>query len=161
MIEPKPLDLTVRRVIAATPQRLFDAWTDPARLQAWWGPPGGRCTSAVVDPRPGGRYRINNETPDGQRVAIVGEFIVVDAPHQLVYTWLIEASDGGSEPTESTASTYTATETVTVTFTETPAGTEVVVVHERIATPDARQGHEHGWVACLQRLAEQIDTRLS
>ena len=31
--------------------------------------------------------------------------------------------------------------------------TEVIVIHERIATPASRTGHEAGWVECLDGLA--------
>src|SRR3954465_13076686 len=41
--------LTVRRRIAAPPERLFAYWTDPAHLARWWGPAGVTCDSATVD----------------------------------------------------------------------------------------------------------------
>lgn len=43
-------------------------------------------------------------------------------------------------------------ERVTVRFEPRDDATEVIVVHERIASPGAREGHEHGWIGCLDGL---------
>lgn len=133
------LSLVVRRRIPASPARLFAAWTTSAQLAAWWGPRGVRCTGAEVDPRVGGRYRIGNELPDGREVIILGEFLVFDPPNELVYTWHLEPT--GGEP-----------ERVTVRFEPRGAETEVVVVHERIGAPRARDEHAAGWEGCLDGL---------
>jgi uncharacterized protein YndB with AHSA1/START domain len=44
--------ITVSRVVAAVPERVFAAWTDAAELAAWWWPqlPG---TTYDVDARAG------------------------------------------------------------------------------------------------------------
>jgi uncharacterized protein YndB with AHSA1/START domain len=79
-------ELTIRRVIAAQPNRLFDAWTRPDLLRQWFGPAGVRCIGAEVDLRAGGAYRIGNELPNGEIVWIEGEFELVDSPRRLVYS---------------------------------------------------------------------------
>ena len=70
--------LEVRRTIAASPERLFAAWTTPEQLLAWWGPSGVRCTSAELDLVVGSRYRLGNEMPDGRVIYIEGEFVAVE-----------------------------------------------------------------------------------
>jgi len=138
---PETLVLVVRRMIKADPDRLFDAWTRPEQLTAWWGPGGVRCAGATVDLRLGGRYRIENELPDGRLLLIEGEFTLIDRPSKLAYTWNVRPGGGGSE-------------IVTVEFdAKGPSLTEVVVVHERIASPIARDSHEDGWHGCLDGLA--------
>jgi len=132
--------LVVRRVIAASPERLFEAWTTPAQLLAWWGPAGVRCTSAEVDARIGGSYRIANELPDGRVITISGEFLVVTPPTELVYTWHVEPGESGNER-------------VTVQFVSRGAATEVVITHEHIASQPTRDEHETGWLGCLDGLA--------
>lgn len=84
MTKPGTLDLMARRIIPASPARLFEAWTTAEHLRAWWGPRGVRCTNAEIDARLGGRYRIENTLPDGRVVWIVGEFLAVDPPDRLV-----------------------------------------------------------------------------
>jgi uncharacterized protein YndB with AHSA1/START domain len=135
------LSLVTRRLIAASPSRLFDAWTSPEQLLSWWGPKGVQCASAEVDATVGGRYRIGNRLPDGSLLYITGAFLVVERPSKLVYTWRVEP---GSEHDER----------VTVRFETRAQGTEVIVVHERILSPAMRDGHASGWEGCLDGLAE-------
>jgi uncharacterized protein YndB with AHSA1/START domain len=141
-----PLRLVVRRTIAASPARLFEAWTTPAQFTMWWGPKHVRCTQAEIDASVGGRYRIENELPDGRVVVIAGEFLSVVPPSELVYTWRIEPVARNAEP-----------ERVTVRFEPRGARTEVIVVHERIATQPSRDQHEAGWCGCLDGLAALVD----
>jgi len=136
-------NLTVRRLIRASPQRLFDAWTQPGHLKHWWGPAGVECPSAEVDLRPGGAYRIANQFPDGKVVWVAGTFETIEPPHRLVYSWRVEPET-------------VATERVTVSFEPVGDATEVVVLHERIPTEDARRQHEAGWHGCLGGLAEYV-----
>jgi uncharacterized protein YndB with AHSA1/START domain len=141
--QPEMTTLVVRKTIRATPERLFEAWTDPAQLRGWWGPEGVNCIDAEVDLRVGGRYRIGNQLPDGKILWIVGEFEAVERPHRLSYTWQIEGSAGASER-------------VTVRFEPYGSATEVVVTHERIPDETVRKQHEYGWRGCLEGLAEYL-----
>jgi uncharacterized protein YndB with AHSA1/START domain len=132
------ITLEVRKTIRATPQRLFDAWTQPAMLREWWGPKGVKCIEAEVDLRVGGRYRIANRFPDDRVIWIAGEFERIEPPSILVYSWRVEPE--------------TMSERVTVRFERRRDATEVIVVHERIAERAARDQHEHGWQDCLDGL---------
>jgi uncharacterized protein YndB with AHSA1/START domain len=134
------LTLVVRRVIRATAERLFEAWTTPEQLSVWWGPPEVTCVTAEVDLRVGGEYRIQNALPDGSLLEIAGTFEVVEKPRRLVYTWSIEPGPGTCER-------------VTVRFEPRDKGTEVIILHERILDDVTRQGHERGWTGCLDGLA--------
>lgn len=139
------ITLVVRRTIRATPERLFDAWTQPAELLKWWGPADVECVDAQVDARVGGRYRIANRLPDGRVLWIAGEFERIEPPTLLVYTWRVEPQ--------------ASFERVTVRFDRRDEGTEVVIEHERIADSATRDMHEHGWRECLDSLAAfAVDT---
>jgi len=135
--------LVVRRMIPASPDHLFAAWTEPERLRKWWGPEGVTCIDPVVDLRVGGSYRIGNQLPDGKVLWIAGEFEVIEPPHRLTYTWRLE---GLSETAER----------VTVRFEACGAETEVIVTHERIPNEMLRDQHQHGWKGCLDGLAEYM-----
>jgi uncharacterized protein YndB with AHSA1/START domain len=132
------ITLVVRRTIRATPQRLFDAWTQPAQLLRWWGPDGVECVDAQVDARVGGRYRIANRLRDGRVLWIAGEFERIEPPSLLVYTWRVEPQE-----------TF---ERVTVRFEGRGDATDVMIVHERIADAATRDMHERGWRGCLESL---------
>jgi uncharacterized protein YndB with AHSA1/START domain len=135
------LRLTTSRVIAARPERLFEAWISPAHLRKWWGPPGGHCTHAAVEPVVGGSYLLANTLADGSAVEISGRFTIIDAPRQLAYTWQVRPGPDR-------------TELVTVTFAACEGGTEVTVEHVQIPDEHSRTEHAAGWAACLDRLAD-------
>jgi uncharacterized protein YndB with AHSA1/START domain len=135
--------LVVRKTIQATPERLFQAWTEPAQLQQWWGPEGVTCVDPEIDLRVGGRYRIGNQLPDEKILWIAGEFEVIEPPHRLTYTWRLE---GTSETSER----------VTVRFEPRGEATEVIVTHERIPNETLRDQHQLGWYGCLDGLAEYL-----
>src|SRR5207302_5551445 len=63
--------------IAASPETVFAYFTDPAKMVQWMG------TEAVLDPRPGGVCRVN---PSGH-AAVLGEFVEVDPPRRISFTW--------------------------------------------------------------------------
>ena len=135
--------LVVRRTVRARADRVFEAWTNPEHLHAWWGPKPVTCCGAQVDLRVGGRYRIDNALPDGTVVSIEGEFREIQPHRRLVYTWRM-----GKSPQESSL--------VTVRFEERGEETEVVVVHEQIANQEVRESHEKGWDGCLEGLVDYL-----
>ena len=57
--------LTLTRLIAAPPARLWAAWTDPDLLPRWFGPAGYSCRSKEIDLRQGGLWRFDMIGPDG------------------------------------------------------------------------------------------------
>jgi len=151
------LDLVVRRKIRATPKKLFGLWTTPDALKTWWGPPGIRCSDASVDLRVGGGYRIVNESSDGT-IIIFGTFLVVEPPERLAYSWTVAPQAQEQAAREQPVVDDAIRERVDVEFRSVDDGTEVIVVHKRIETQVAREGHERGWIGCLDglvALAEQ------
>lgn len=140
------ITLIVRRIIHATPQQLFDAWTQPEHLKRWWGPDPVRCVAAEIDLRIGGLYRIANRFPDGNILWIQGEFEVIDPPHKLVYTWRVDLQSA-------------AWECVTVQFQPCGQETEVIVTHERVPNTVTRDRHQAGWNGCLDGLSNYLIRR--
>ncbi len=138
------LSLTVTRTIRADAARLFQAWTDPAQLVAWWGPRPVTCTEAQVDLRVGGRYRTGNRLPDGSILYISGVFEAIEAPRLLIYTWQVEPAVGKPER-------------VTVRFDERGGQTEVSITHERIGEAALRDRHQAGWQGCFDSLAAYLE----
>jgi uncharacterized protein YndB with AHSA1/START domain len=143
--------LVVRRTIRAPVARVFEAWTQPEHLRKWWGPKGVTCVDPEVDLRVGGRLRLGNKLPDGNVMWIVGEFEAVVPPSRLVYSWQLGPE---KDPPLAPAN---ARERVTVRFEPRDIGTEVIIVHERLADMAAREGHEAGWFGCLDGLAELLE----
>src|SRR5918994_5514647 len=82
----EPLRNEVR--IAAPPEVVFPYFTDPARMVNWMG------VAALLDPRPGGTFRIDANGRD----VVVGEYVEVDPPRRVVFTWGFEGSTPAVEP---------------------------------------------------------------
>jgi uncharacterized protein YndB with AHSA1/START domain len=131
-------ELLIERMIPAAPQRVWTAFTTAEGLAAWmW--PGSWQTTAEVDLRVGGRYRIASSE---KGLVIVGEFVSLDEPARLVQTWHWE---GDGEET-----------LVTVTFEPSGEGTALSILHERFGSAEDRDRHIQGWNDCLDRLAPYL-----
>ena len=119
--------------IDASPETVFSFFTDPAKMVQWKG------ATATLDPRPGGVYRVEmNE----QYIAL-GEYVVVDPPNRVVFTWGWEGDDAVTPPGSST---------VEVTFTPDGDGTLVRLVHTGLPTPESVEAHGQGWDEYMPRL---------
>jgi len=130
-------DIVLRRTIAATPDRIFRAWTDPSELARWMSPVGH--ADAEVDLRVGGRLLVTM-IGEGQRIEHHGEFLTIEPPHRLVFTWQSSHTDGVATR-------------VIVELTANERGTDLTLRHERLS-PDAARSHAGGWGAMLDRLAD-------
>ena len=134
-----PTSIQVRRRIKAPAQVLFDAWLDPEAIAAWMRPFDTARTDASADPVVGGRYRIDMHQPDGGVVEHVGQYLEIDPPRRLVFTWDSPATQHKDS-------------LVTLEFVETDGATEVALTHEKLPEYMA-QAHTGGWTSALDKLA--------
>jgi len=75
--------------IAAPPERVFQAISDPNQLSQWWGQSGlYRITDRAADLRPGGKWWCAGVGADGTKFSVQGEYLEVDPPRRLVHTWV-------------------------------------------------------------------------
>lgn len=122
--------------IAARPETVFPYFTDPGHYVQWMG------TRAALEPVPGGCYRVVMR--DGIEAA--GEFIEVDPPHRLVFTW--GWTHDGAVPPGSTR--------VVITLRAEAGGTRVVLRHYGLPGDDQCEHHRKGWLLYLGRLNERV-----
>ncbi len=146
---PQP-EMTMIRIFDAPRDLVFKAWTEPDRLQRWWGPKGFTNPRCEVDVRPGGEIRIDMRGPNGVVYPMTGRYVEVQAPERLVFT--SSALDANGKPLFEV--------TNTVTFAE-ESGKTKLTVHAVVSKlkPEARMhvaGMEQGWSQSLDRLAEEV-----
>lgn len=146
MLERLPDALRIVRTIRGVRADVFDAWVDPERLRAWWGPPGIVVAALEGEVRAGGAIRIVMEGPGGEARTLIWTFHEVDPPARLVYGW--RWADGPEAGPESL---------VTVLFRDAGERTEVEIVHTGIADPELRDNHEKGWQGCLDGLMATLN----
>lgn len=135
--------LEVRRTFKASREKVFRAWTRPEEMKYWCAPSAEYETSAEVDLRAGGSYRIEMKHTSGKVHTAVGVYREVVEPEKLVYSWSWE--DGSVEETQ-----------VTVEFIDVAGSTELVLTHEFFPNGEARDHHRQGWAGCLGRLEEHL-----
>lgn len=127
----------IRRRLSAPIFEVFAWWTQADKLRQWMSPLG--IADADVDLRVGGAFRIVMKA-GGVVIHHTGEFIEIDSPRRLVFTWV---------------SPYTGPEPSLVTVELEPEGnsaTQLRLVHSNL--PDAAaESHSGGWGAMLDRLA--------
>ncbi|MEO7118118.1 MAG: SRPBCC domain-containing protein [Candidatus Limnocylindrales bacterium] len=116
---------------------LWRAWTDPARLAAWWPP------VAKVDLRVAGSYRFSWPAMGWH---LRGVYQVIKAPRLLKFTWRWDHEPAMPE------------RVVTVELVPLAAGgTRVVVTHgsygDGPVEAEERAGHLAGWKQFIPRLA--------
>lgn len=142
MAEQLSQNVNLSRVIAASAESLFAAWTDPDKLIQWWGPPGSVVQSVEVDLRRGGRYRIGILQPDGRTYHVYGIYREIERPRKLAFTWRWE------QPEMDIGDSL-----VTLLFeSESAKKTAIFLTHAQLPDKDARRHHEEGWLAILENL---------
>jgi len=72
--------------INASPERIFRALTTDEQAE-WWGQGPYRTHDYKIDLRPGGRWSCKATSPKGDTSTVGGEYITVDPPKLLEYTW--------------------------------------------------------------------------
>jgi len=138
--------------IAAPPERVFHALTDPQQVVQWWGGQGAgatfRCTEFAADLRVGGNWRSVGVTSEGHRFEIAGQYLEVDPPRLLVQTWV---------------SSWTGDIQTTVRWESEPTsqGTLLRIRHSGLAAHPELANSYRGWpriLGWIQRLLEHGET---
>ena len=144
MISPAPHNnttLVLRRTFTASRQRVFRAWITPRALEHWLRPRGMSVTVSQLEARVGGSFRF--EVEDGG--SIVGTYLHIVPPEQLVFTW-----SSGATPGRETV--------VTLDFLDQGPVTEVVLTHEGLSTEAMRAWVGAGWPFLLDALASVLSS---
>jgi uncharacterized protein YndB with AHSA1/START domain len=120
--------------IAASPETVFDFFTDPGKMIQWMG------RSVELDPRPGGSFRcdINDDA------IASGSYLELDRPRRVVFTWGWEGEDSVTKPGSST---------IEVLFEPTGDGTDLRLIHHGLPSVESAEKHRHGWEHYAERLA--------
>ena len=140
--------------IAAPPDRVFLALTDPAQLIRWWGDDICKTSVWEMDACLGGKWRFEASDPSGKIVVngvrdfkAYGEITEFDPPHVLAYTWLGNWHDHPEGPSMARWE-----------LSATKAGTRVKVTHSGLAVqPIARKDYAGGWPGLLELLRKYCE----
>jgi uncharacterized protein YndB with AHSA1/START domain len=130
-------DTVVKEIfIDATPEEIFPYLTQSEKYVLWMG------LSAEIDARPGGIFKVDPNTRD----IIFGEFLEVDPPRRIVFTWGWKEA-GHPVPAGSTR--------VEIDLEAKDQGTILRLRHHGLKE-GSRERHDQGWLHYLLRLKTVI-----
>jgi uncharacterized protein YndB with AHSA1/START domain len=142
MADEIPVRVVVKRVLPASPEEVYEAWTTPETLREFMSPHDSRATVVEAELRVGGRFHIVMHDA-GRDVDHRGEYRVLEPGRRLVFTWASGAT--GWEPT-----------LVTIELSPHEDGTRLVLVHEGLPSDDVRSRHRRGWTIIVEKLAGHL-----
>jgi uncharacterized protein YndB with AHSA1/START domain len=142
------LELRATRVLPATPDEVFDAYTDAEKQKIWF---------SILDTEPGIVEIEVDLRVGGQQTAVWGPsrdelfretqtFLEIDRPHRLV------TESEGSSPDGQTMTTR-----IVITFEAVDGGTRMDVVQSGFPAPEVRDFFaEHAWVGAFDRITAYL-----
>lgn len=132
--------VTVRRVVPAPIEEVWTLWTTPERMPEWILDGG----SATIDLRVGGKYHLDMHY-QGKSFPHDGEYLEIDPPKRLVFTWLSEGTQW--KPS-----------IVTIELADRDGDTEITLTHEGLIDAKNAADHEGGWTEIMGWLDKLLTT---
>jgi uncharacterized protein YndB with AHSA1/START domain len=77
----------IERTYDASPERVFDAWSDPAAKARWFGPPEKPEGAYSLDFRVGGSEHLSIASPDGPVYSFDAVYQDIVPGQRIVYTY--------------------------------------------------------------------------
>ncbi len=146
-------DLTLTRIIDASRDKLFRAWTEPALLVQWFTPRPWNVARAELDVRLGGINLVVMRSPAGEEFPNRGIYLEVVHNERLVIT---DAYTAAWEPSEKPFMT------LILSFEPVNGKTRYTarVRHWTVADREAHEkmGFHEGWGKATDQLAELVAT---
>jgi uncharacterized protein YndB with AHSA1/START domain len=125
----------------ASPERVFDAWLDPSTAGKWlFATPSGQMMRVEIDARVGGKFLLVRR--DGDDVDHVGEYLEIDRPRRLVFTFKV--------PKYSPDSTK-----VIIDIAPAGKGCDLTLTHEGVL-PEWLDRTRQGWTMILDSLTREL-----
>ncbi|HVW59385.1 MAG TPA: SRPBCC family protein [Puia sp.] len=143
-----PVRAIAAGLFSAAPELVFDAFLDTRMIGRFMFGPGIRdeeIVSLTNDPRVGGAFAYVVRRK-GEEIDHVGEYIEIDRPRHLVFTWAIrqDPSGGGSR--------------VVIDITPVIDGCELTLIHEMPhGWEDFVEKSKEAWGRMIDKLTEILD----
>jgi uncharacterized protein YndB with AHSA1/START domain len=141
--------VTLHRVLKATPEKVYRAFTDSNAIASWLPPYGFLCVVHSMDVKPGGHYKmsfINFSTGNGHSFG--GEYLELKPNEFLKYS---DEFDNPDLPGEMTTSVW---------LTKVSVGTELKVIQEGIPAAIPVEMCYLGWQESLDKLKKLVEPQI-
>jgi uncharacterized protein YndB with AHSA1/START domain len=148
------LTITLIADFDAPIDRVWELWSDPRKLEQWWGPPGYPATFEKHDLTPGSEATYYMSSPEGEKSWGMWRVTAVDPPAALEFTDSFADADGrpiADMPTHA----------VTVTLTQREGGTRMEMRSRLESREDMEKLLDTGMVEGLRQAVGQMDALLA
>lgn len=140
-------DVQFIRTFAAPRETVFEAWTDPEKVQMWWGCAQTTSVQSAVDLQVGGEYTHVMQIEGAGRHVMKGVFTEVDPPRRLAYS--IQAKPTAGMPTPPPAE-------ITIDFRDRGGETEVCLTVIGLNASEYKDIIRQGWKAAFDKLSRLL-----
>lgn len=125
----------------ARTEQVFGMLTEPKELAKWWGPHGFTTPDIHIDLRAGGSLRFTMQPPDGEAFHLSGEFVEVQQPSRLRFTFRWD------EPVPDDRETV-----VELSLVSLDGRTTLTLTQGEFATEERLELHRSGWADSFEKL---------
>ncbi len=144
MITETTSRVVVTHRYAASPERVFDAFLDVQTARRFlFATATGEMITAEIEPRVGGGFTFTERRPDMGDVRHVGEYLEIDRPRRLVFTFGVPQFDARMT-------------IVTIEIRPEGSGCELTLTNDGVPPDYAKRNHE-GWSRILAGLLPAYD----
>jgi len=152
IVTPDQDTLVTEIQIAAPPERVFQALSDPKQQGIWWNNDVCRLKSFEMDARRGGKWSFSTQQTnitinELSQFECHGEILEYDPPRALAYTWISNWHEDKRRAT-----------VVRWELMPKDGGTLVKISHTGLAEEDvARKDYSGGWPGVLEQLKKFVE----
>jgi uncharacterized protein YndB with AHSA1/START domain len=141
--------VTLHRVLKATPEKIYRAFTEPNALSFWIPPYGFLCVVHNMDVRIGGSFKmsfINFSTGNGH--SFCGKFLEIKPNEFLKHTDIFDDPNLSGEMTTS------------IWLKKVSCGTELKIIQEGIPSAIPTEMCYLGWQESLEKLIKLVEPQI-
>lgn len=141
--------VSFHRVLKATPEKVYRAFTTAGAMSAWFPPYGFFCTVDHMDVRVGGTYRMAfTSFTTGNKQGFSGKYLEVKPNEHLKFS---DKFDDPNLPGEITTSVW---------LKKVSVGTELRITQDGIPAAIPAEMCYLGWQECLEKLAKLVEPEI-
>jgi len=141
--------VSLHRVIKASPEKVFRAFTEPNAMASWLPPYGFTCTVHEMNPVAGGSFRMSfHNFSTGNGHSFGGKYVEIKPNEFLKYT---DKFDDPNLPGEMVTS---------VSLRKVMVGTEIKIVQENIPSMIPVEMCYLGWQESLEKLIKLVEPEI-
>ena len=96
--DTEALTMTLTAEFEASPERVWDLWADPRKLERWWGPPTYPATFTRHEFVVGGQCRYYMTGPEGRGPGGWWQIDTLEKPHRIEFANGFAGDDGEPAP---------------------------------------------------------------